>query len=72
MVVAHAGGEVRVKILETVDGLRAKPEYEDVIQAAERSGRPAHEIAREIQARALTMLGGQSARPAGTQNQEQA
>ena len=72
LVVSDPGGDVRVKILETDDGVRAKPEYEDVVRASARSGRPAHEIAREVQARALTMLAGQSARPAGTQNQEQA
>lgn len=72
MLIADPGGEVRVKILETSDGPRVKAEFDDVMRAAAQSGRPAHQVAREVQARALEMLGGQSVRLAGTQNQEQA
>ena len=50
------GGLVRVKVLEGPDGPRVKPEYEDVAAAARRSGRPAHELARELQARALALV----------------
>lgn len=72
LLVSDPGGEVRVKILETSDGPRAKPEYDDVIRAAAQSGRPAHQVAREVQARALAMLSGQSVRSAGTPNREKA
>jgi len=50
------GGPVRVKVLEGPDGPRVKPEYDDVAAAARLSGRPAHELARELQARALALL----------------
>jgi uncharacterized protein (TIGR00299 family) protein len=49
------GGTVRVKVWEGPDGLRAKPEYDDVAEAARRSGRPAHELARDLQNRALEL-----------------
>ncbi len=49
------GGEVAVKVLETPGGPRVKAEYEDVRLAARRMGRPALEVAREVEhaARAL-------------------
>ncbi|HEU5154130.1 MAG TPA: nickel pincer cofactor biosynthesis protein LarC [Gemmatimonadales bacterium] len=47
------GVSVRVKILEAPSGLRAKPEFDDVSAAARRLGRPALEISREVQTRAL-------------------
>lgn len=50
------GGPVRVKVLEGPDGPRVKPEYDDVAAAARRSGRPAHELARDLQARALEAI----------------
>lgn len=42
------GASIRVKTVETPDGPRAKPEYEDVIAEARRTGRPAHDLAREL------------------------
>jgi uncharacterized protein (TIGR00299 family) protein len=51
-----AGGSVRVKVLEGPGGPRAKPEYEDVAAAALRSGQPMHELARELQNRALDLV----------------
>jgi uncharacterized protein (TIGR00299 family) protein len=51
-----SGGTVRVKVLEGPDGPRVKPEYEDVAAAARRSGRPVHELARELQTRALDLV----------------
>jgi len=52
--VTTAEGEaVRVKVLEGPDGPRVKPEYEDVAALARRTGRPAHEVARDLQSRAL-------------------
>ena len=58
--VATAGGPVRVKVLELPGRLRLKPEFEDVSAAARQLGRPAHEVAREVQARAEALL---AARP---------
>ncbi len=57
-----AGGSVRVKVLDGPDGPRAKPEYDDVAEAARRSGRPAHELARDLQTRALDLAAEESAR----------
>jgi pyridinium-3,5-bisthiocarboxylic acid mononucleotide nickel chelatase len=50
------GGTVRVKVLDGPDGPRAKPEYDDVAAAARRSGQPMHELARELQNRALDLV----------------
>jgi pyridinium-3,5-bisthiocarboxylic acid mononucleotide nickel chelatase len=50
------GTQVRVKILEGLDGPRVKPEYEDVASVARRTGRPAHEVARDLHNRALQSL----------------
>ena len=56
-VVGPSGEAVRVKTLHGPDGPRVKPEYDDVIAAAERSGQPAHEVYRSIQQRALGIVG---------------
>ncbi|HET7791238.1 MAG TPA: nickel insertion protein, partial [Gemmatimonadales bacterium] len=37
---------VRVKVLEQSDGVRVKPEYDDVLAAAARLGRPPLDVAR--------------------------
>jgi pyridinium-3,5-bisthiocarboxylic acid mononucleotide nickel chelatase len=50
------GTAVRVKVLEGPDGPRIKPEYEDVAAVARRTGRPAHEVARDLHNRALESL----------------
>jgi pyridinium-3,5-bisthiocarboxylic acid mononucleotide nickel chelatase len=50
------GSAVRVKVLEGPDGPRVKPEYEDVAALARRTGRPAHEVARDLQSRALRLV----------------
>jgi len=61
--VRTADGEaVRVKVLEGPDGPRVKPEYEDVAAVARRTGQPAHEVARDLQSRALRLV---SSEPAG-------
>lgn len=60
------GGTVRVKLLEGPGGLRAKPEYDDVAAAARRSGRPVHELARELQIRALDLVATRAAGPSST------
>jgi uncharacterized protein (TIGR00299 family) protein len=56
------GEAVRVKVLEGPDGPRVKPEYEDVAAVARRTGRPAHEVARDLQSRALRLV---SSEPVG-------
>jgi pyridinium-3,5-bisthiocarboxylic acid mononucleotide nickel chelatase len=50
------GTAVRVKVLEGPDGPRVKPEYEDVAAVARRTGLPAHEVARDLQHRALRLV----------------
>jgi uncharacterized protein (TIGR00299 family) protein len=53
---AAAGLSVAVKVLETPGGPRVKAEFEDVRLVADRLGRPAHEIAREIEATARALI----------------
>jgi uncharacterized protein (TIGR00299 family) protein len=57
-----AGGSVRVKVLDGPGGPRVKPEYDDVAAAAQRSGRPIHELARDLQIRALELVRADGAR----------
>jgi len=47
------GQEFRIKTLHGPDGRRVKPEFDDVLAAAERTGRPAYQLFRLIQAQAL-------------------
>jgi uncharacterized protein (DUF111 family) len=67
---AGSGFSVRVKVLDGPDGVRVKAEYEDVAAVARQTGRPALEVAREVQERALRLAA--LAGPAGssTVNQE--
>ena len=53
---AGDGMRVRVKVLDGPDGPRVKPEYDDVAAVASRTGRPAHEVARDLQSRALRLV----------------
>jgi pyridinium-3,5-bisthiocarboxylic acid mononucleotide nickel chelatase len=55
------GTPVRVKVLEGPDGPRVKPEYEDVAAVARRTGQAAHEVARDLQYRALRLVSSQKA-----------
>ncbi len=55
------GSAVRVKVLDGPDGPRVKPEYEDVAALARRTGRPAHEVARDLQSRALHLVSTENA-----------
>jgi pyridinium-3,5-bisthiocarboxylic acid mononucleotide nickel chelatase len=55
------GSAVRVKVLDGPDGPRVKPEYEDVAALARRTGRPAHEVARDLQSRALRLVSAERA-----------
>lgn len=58
---AGDGTTVRVKLSEAPNGISAKPEYDDIIELAERSGRPAHTLARELQEQALRLAGDSAA-----------
>jgi hypothetical protein len=50
------GSRVRVKTLHGPDGVRVKPEFDDVIAAARRTGRPAHELSRKYLDEALRQV----------------
>ena len=50
-----SGITVRVKIVDAPGGARAKPEYDDVIEVARRTGRPAPEVARDLQTLAMDL-----------------
>jgi uncharacterized protein (TIGR00299 family) protein len=67
---AGDGMRVRVKILEAPGGPRAKPEYDDVAAVARRTGRPAHEVARDLQYRALRLVRPDDAATVLTSNKE--
>jgi uncharacterized protein (TIGR00299 family) protein len=62
-VTSSDGSAVRVKVIEGPDGPRVKPEYEDVAAVARRTGQPAHEVARDLQYRALRLVGAQKTPP---------
>ncbi|MBA2457774.1 MAG: nickel pincer cofactor biosynthesis protein LarC [Gemmatimonadales bacterium] len=53
---AGDGMRVRVKVLDAPDGPRVKPEYDDVALVASRTGRPVHEVARDLHNRALRLV----------------
>jgi uncharacterized protein (DUF111 family) len=59
------GGTVRMKTVEAPGGSRAKPEYDDVLAEARRTGRPAHELAREFQEQAGRQAHAPVGAPAG-------
>ncbi len=67
---AGDGTRVRVKVLEGPDGPRAKPEFDDVAAVARRTGRPVHEVARDLQSRALRLMNTESSARPLTSNKE--
>jgi uncharacterized protein (DUF111 family) len=67
---AGDGINVRVKVLDTPDGPRVKPEFDDVTAVARRTGRPAHEVARDLHQRALRLVSSDGATEAVTPNKE--
>jgi uncharacterized protein (TIGR00299 family) protein len=64
------GMRVRVKVLDAPDGPRVKPEYDDVAAVARRTGRPAHEVARDLHHRALRLVSPEGAARPVTPNKE--
>lgn len=58
---ASDGRPVKVKVLDTPSGPRVKAEFDDVRAAATRLGRPAIEIAREIETTARALVAGPAA-----------
>lgn len=60
-VLAADGVPVQVKVLETSAGPRVKAEFDDVRAAAARLGRPALEVAREIESQARALVAGSAA-----------
>ena len=67
---AADGTRVRVKVLEAPDGPRMKPEYDDVAALARRTGRPAHEVARDLRDRAFRLVSPEGAARIQTPNKE--
>ncbi len=67
---AGQGMRVRVKVLDAPDGPRVKPEYDDIAAVASRTGRPAHEVARDLQTRALRLVSPDGAARPQTSNKE--
>jgi uncharacterized protein (DUF111 family) len=67
---AADGTRVRVKVLDAPDGLRMKPEYDDVAALARRTGQPAHEVARDLRDRAFRLVSPESAARTQTPNKE--
>jgi uncharacterized protein (DUF111 family) len=55
-VLAPDGVPIPVKVLETPAGPRVKPEYEAIRAAALRLGRPALEVAQEVERQARTLV----------------
>jgi uncharacterized protein (TIGR00299 family) protein len=67
---ASDGTRVRVKVLDAPDGPRMKPEFDDVAALAQRTGRPAHEVARDLRDRAIRLVGAERAARLQTPNKE--
>jgi len=67
---AGDGINVRVKVLDAPDGPRVKPEFDDVAAVARHTGRPAHEVARDLHQRALRLVSSDGAAKAVTPNKE--
>ena len=67
---AGDGINVRVKVLDAPGGPRVKPEYDDVAEVARRTGRPAHEVARDLHQRALRLVSSDGAAEVVTPNKE--
>ncbi|HUR95978.1 MAG TPA: LarC family nickel insertion protein [Gemmatimonadales bacterium] len=67
---ADDGSTVRVKVLDTPGGPHLKPEFEDVAALARRTGRPAHELARDLHDRAFRLMSSDGANRPQTPNKE--
>lgn len=69
--VGDDGARVRVKTLHGPDGPRVKPEYDDVVAEARRTGQPAHEVSRRLQEEALRRVHAARGADAGADNVQQ-
>lgn len=67
---AADGTRVRVKVLDAPGGPRMKPEYDDVAAVARRTGRPAHEVARDLRDRAFRLVSSEGSTRLQTPNKE--
>jgi uncharacterized protein (TIGR00299 family) protein len=56
-----SGLAIRMKTVRAPGGDRTKPEYDDVVALAERTGRPAHDVARELNEQAARRVPGKAA-----------
>ena len=63
MLETTAGNTVRIKTVDAPGGRRDKPEYDDVVAEARRTGRPAHTIARELYEQAGRQARASAGRP---------
>jgi uncharacterized protein (TIGR00299 family) protein len=70
LVELEQGMSVRVKVLEGPGGTRVKPEFDDVARVAEQTGRPAIDVAKEMQRAALIQLGANGGVAGRALNQE--
>jgi uncharacterized protein (DUF111 family) len=62
-VTTREGSAVRVKVLDAPGGARVKPEYDDVVAAARRAGRPTADVVREVQQQAEARVAREVAAP---------
>jgi pyridinium-3,5-bisthiocarboxylic acid mononucleotide nickel chelatase len=57
LTVTVGGFKVRVKVLDSPDGPRVKPEYDDIAALAKQLGRPIQDVALEVREQAVATLG---------------
>jgi uncharacterized protein (DUF111 family) len=69
--VGAEGARIRVKTLHGPGGPRVKPEYDDVLAEARRTGQPAHEVSRRLQEEALRRVRAARGVHAGADNAQQ-
>jgi uncharacterized protein (DUF111 family) len=65
------GDEVRIKFFEAPDGLREKPELDDLQAVARRTGRPVARVARELQEHGARRAGETGSRESTTSTSQE-
>jgi uncharacterized protein (TIGR00299 family) protein len=65
------GDEVRIKLFEAPDGLREKPELDDLQAVARRTGRPVARVARELQEHGARRAGETGSRESTTSTSQE-